>query len=178
MAGQVKKTGYNQEDLVNLLRRLRNDYISHSVTTIPLWVPATAPADLRLAAAALNILAYPDGVPTIKATADPNIDLPGAFGLTPVAAGQSNVVLIQMDSAGTITLKQGPLVVGAAGDTVKTVPVPLPDAGVSIIGYIVIVNKVFTWGTTAFGAGDLKDGSPFLLPSINLAGYGQVGLES
>jgi hypothetical protein len=54
----------------------------------------------------------------------------------------------------------------------------VPDAGVTVIGAIVIAGTAHTWGTTPLTSGMLFDGDPYLRPSINKSGYGSVGLES
>jgi len=173
MAGQIKKAGYNQEDLVDLLRRMRNTAQS-AAGTLPNLAPATNTDNLKTLNATIATV---DGVQVHIAAVDPLIVTDGQ-GLVNTAADQSTVVLVQTNSAGTVSLKQGPVVAGHANDTIASVPVPVPDAGVAVIGFILIKGTAHTWGTTALTAGMLFDGDPYLRPSINKAGYGQVGLES
>lgn len=173
MPGLVHQKGFSDADLVDFLRRLRNH--SHSVAgTLPNLAPATVTTNIK---SAQIIAAIVDGTPIMKAASDPIVTLSGASG-TATAAGQSTVYLIEMDATGTVTVKQGPIVVGSASDTIQSVPLPVPTPGRCTIGYILIKGIVFTPGTTTVTAGMLNDGDPYLLPGVNLAGIGNVGLVS
>lgn len=172
MPGLVHQKGFNDADLVDFLRRLRNH--SHAVAgTLPNLAQATVTTTFKTA----NIIAaIVDGTPLMKAASDP-LMANGSWTGVATAAGQSTVYLIEMDATGAVLVKQGPIVAGGAGDTIQQVPLPIPTPGKCTVGYLLIKGIVFNPGVTVVTAAMLNDGDPYLLPGVSAAGS-TVGLVS
>jgi hypothetical protein len=172
MAGQIKKQGYNQADLVDFLRALRNRVLSHG--TLPnLSVGSVGVGKARINTAMQAVF---DGVPTAIAAQD-NADIFAPFAASVLIAGQGAAFRIEITAAGVMSAKMGQIVPAGAGDKLVTyLPMPIRTPGLVTLGYM-LVQGAFTPGTTTT-AGLYTDGDPDLRPGINLAGYGTVGLES
>lgn len=167
----VRAAGFNDADVVNVMRALRNR--AWGLGTTPNIAPGTTTSTIKTN----NIIvADVDGVRINKAAADPN---PAALlaGLGNLTSAQGCVIRIEMGSTGTITAKQGPIVAAGASDNIKTLPVPLRTAALVTIGYLVITGVTFTMNTTAITAGMCNDGDPDLLPNY-VSASGAFGLES
>lgn len=159
MAGRVTKNGYNQADLVNLLRALRNTVLGKPSAA------AGGTLTTGVQNAAFDYMV--DGQVKTKAS---NTGVAFPAGLTNTAAGEKCKLRMEIDSAGAVTYKQGKI--DAIGDKY-----PLRTAARTTVASI-DVPASFTFNTTAASGLTFTDGDPDLQPSIHLAGTATVGLES
>lgn len=160
MPGVIKGTGYNQQDLVDLLRALRN---------IVLGKPSVAAGSVLTTGVQVGT-AFDymiDGGVKTKA-ANTGVAFPA--GLTNTAAAQQCKLRMEIDSAGAVTYKQG--IIDAIGDKY-----PLRTAGLTTVASI-DVPASFTFNTSLASLLTFTDGDPDLKPVINLGGYATVGLVS
>lgn len=92
-----------------------------------------------------------------KAATD-NIDVTTGAGLTNTIAAQFCKLRVEIDSAGTVTVKQGAITAAQA-----LAPIPARTASRATLGYIQVPAS-FTFGTTGFDAAGVvfTDGDPDL----------------
>lgn len=152
-----------QGDLYNLFQSLLN-----RITNSGALVVATQTDKLKIAVAIDFSI---EGQFYNKAITD-NIVLTAGTNLT---AGQESMLRIEISTAGTVTAKQGPIILTTAG-----VPImPRRSASLATIGFIrLAVAAGFTFGTTALNAAgvtifngdpDLGNGSGSFNPDRGLA---------
>ncbi len=159
MAGQITQKGFNDADLVDLLRALRN---------IVLGKPSAAAGSVLTTGVQNAAFDYMvDGQVKNKAS---NTGVAFPAGLTNTAAGQKCKLRMEIDSTGAVTYKQGPI--DAIGDKY-----PIRTPGLCTVASI-DVPASFTFNTTAAAGLTFTDGDPDLQPGISLGGYATVGLVS
>jgi hypothetical protein len=173
MPGFVHQKGFNDADLVDFLRSIRNRITQYSV--LPnLAVGSVNAFNLKTLA---TVTAFVDGLP-VSNTLLADQAITAAFAATVVGAAQGIAGRVEYNAALTaLTLKIGALVPAGASDRIlKYLPMPYRTAGVPTCGFL-LIQGAFTFGTTSL-AGFVNDGDPDQTAGFNLAGLGTCGLVS
>ncbi len=153
-------TGVTQDELVKLLKALRNRVLAK-----PTLATGSTTSRIQVTNSLTDFCI--DGVVYRKAAED-NISV-GA--LTALTATQACRLRVEINSAGTVSVVQGPVVTGARG----TAPTPLRTASRATLGTVDVAGA-FTFGTTSFAAETFLDGDPDLAPAA--ASDKDIGLEA
>ena len=147
--GKASRTGIGQGELINLLRALRNMVFDDADLVV-----ATTTTKIKTTNALYYMIS---GLRYTKGATD-NIDITTGAGFTNTGVGQFCKLRIEIDSAGTVTAKQG----GFATAQVLAQH-PARSASKATIGYAEIPAS-FTFGTSNFNDSGvaLVDGDPDL----------------